>query len=335
VSVASARLGVVVIGRNEGERLLRCLASLSGAQARVVYVDSGSADASVASARAGGAQVVELSSDLPFSAARARNAGFERLLQLDAGLAWVQFIDGDCELLPAWWSALDRWLPGDPSVAVVCGRLRERRREASLYNRLCDLEWQAPAGLVPACGGNALMRVAAFRESGGFRSDMIAGEEPELCLRLRSAGWQILRLPSEMALHDAALRRFSEWWRRAIRSGHAYAECYALHGRAPVRFRARELRSILAFGLGLPALAFGLAIATDGLSLLALGAYGVLWLRVRGARLALGNERADASLYATFVVIGKWAEAAGVLRFAWDRLRGRRGKLIEFRRPAA
>jgi hypothetical protein len=288
----------------------------------------------VAAARARGAAVVELDTAAPFTAARARNAGFARLLELDPQAEWVQFVDGDCELVGDWWRAVERWLPGDPRVAVICGRRRERHPDASVYNRLCDLEWDTPVGSALACGGDALMRVAALRAVGGFDARLIAGEEPELCFRLRAAGHRIERIDAEMTLHDAALTRFSQWWRRALRAGHAYAENHALHGASPERFKARELRSVLLWGGALPALALGLAPATGGLSLAALGAYALLFARVRAAQLRAGRTPGDAARYAAFVVIGKFAQLAGVAWFRWNLARGRRADLIEYKRPA-
>src|SRR5947209_19431049 len=96
------KVGVVAVGRNEGERLRRCLASLQGQSAALVYVDSGSTDGSVAVARSFGASVVELDTSVPFTAARARNAGFDRLMAEHPDLAYVQFVDGDCEVDPDW-----------------------------------------------------------------------------------------------------------------------------------------------------------------------------------------------------------------------------------------
>ena len=61
-------------------------------------------------------------------------------------------------------------------VAAVCGRLRERFPDASVYNRLCDAEWDAPPGETRYCGGNAMLRLQALRAVGGFRDDVIAGE---------------------------------------------------------------------------------------------------------------------------------------------------------------
>ena len=49
---------------------------------------------------------------------------------------------------------------------------------------------------------------------GGFNPAVIAGEEPELCVRLRQAGWKIHRLDAEMTLHDAAMTSWRQWWKR-------------------------------------------------------------------------------------------------------------------------
>jgi len=325
------RIGVVAIGRNEGARLERCLDSAVGGERTVVYVDSGSTDASIANARRRGAEVVELSPREPFTAARARNAGFARLCEIDPSVEWVQFVDGDCEIVPAWWETIGRWLPGPSEVAAVCGRRRERHPEASIYSRLCDLEWETPIGAAKSCGGDALMRVAAFRSVGGFDARVIAGEEPELCFRLRARGFRIERLDSEMTLHDAAILRFAQWWRRALRAGHAYAENFALHGEPPERFRAREVGSILVWGAGLPIAALLAAPIVPVAPLVALVLYALLFVRIRRGRFAAGAAPRDAGLYAAFTVIGKWAEACGIAWYAWNRIRGRRTRLIEYK----
>jgi GT2 family glycosyltransferase len=219
-----ASIGVIVIGRNEGERLRRCLTSLETIRGRVVFVDSGSSDGSPDVARARGVEVVELSCDVPFTAARARNSGFEKLLSIDPGVEFAQFVDGDCEVDPQWIETAVLALQAQPTVAVVCGRRRERFPDASIYNRLCDMEWDTKPGEATECGGDAMFRIGPLREAGGYKADLIAGEEPELCVRLRAAGWKVVRLDAEMTLHDAAMTRFGQWWKRNVRNGHAYAE---------------------------------------------------------------------------------------------------------------
>jgi GT2 family glycosyltransferase len=328
----STPFGVVVIGRNEGERLARCLASLRGHPAALVYVDSGSSDGSPERARVSGADVVEVEPSAPFTAARGRNAGLERLAARHPGIELVQFVDGDCEVAPGWLEAAATYLAAHPAVAVVCGRRRERHPAASPWNQLADLEWDTPVGEAQECGGDAMMRVAALREAGGYRAAMIAGEEPELCLRLRRAGHRIVRLDRDMTFHDAALTRMGQWWRRAARAGHAYAECAWLHGGGPERFRVRELASALAWGAALPAAALLGAPFTKGASLLLLAGYAILWRRVYGHRLRAGNSPELARLYAAATVVGKLAQAQGALAFAWNRiLRRRASALIEYK----
>lgn len=312
-------VGAVVIGRNEGERLLACLRSLQGQVRRVVYVDSGSTDGSQAAAAALGAEVVVLDAGEPFTAARARNAGLRALAADPPG--FVQFVDGDCEVQPGWIATALAAFTEHPRAVVVCGRRRERFPEASVYNRLADREWDTPVGQALACGGDALMRHAAVAAVGGYRADLIAGEEPELCLRLRRAGGEVLRIPAEMTLHDAAMTRFAQWWRRSRRAGHAFAEGAALHGAPPDRHWVAETRRALLWGAVLP-----LAVVLAGLAHPAGWLLVLLW-PAQVARLARRGGRE----WAFFTVLGKLAEAQGALGYYIDRLRGRRRGLIEYK----
>jgi glycosyltransferase involved in cell wall biosynthesis len=333
--LSAETVGVVAIGRNEGERLRRCLASAVDRAAAVVYVDSGSTDGSVELARSLGAAVVELDLDIPFTAARARNAGLTALRRLHPEASLVQFVDGDCELVEAWLDAAVAAMLDAPKLAVACGRRCERHPDRSIYNRLCDLEWDTPVGPASACGGDALMRIEALDGVDGYDETLIAGEEPELCLRLAREGWTIHRLDHDMTIHDAAMTRFGQWWTRAARNGYAYGEGRARHGRAPERYRVHEVRSIIEWALLLPALAFALAWATWGVSLLLLLGYVALYVRVRRHRVERGDGPADATLYARYCVLGKFAEMTGVVRSWIDRRLGRRRRIMEYKRPTA
>src|SRR6266404_1026857 len=251
-AMISDDIGVVAIGRNEGERLIACLASIKSATNNVVYVDSGSTDGSAAAAERLGAFVINLDLTRPFTAARARNEGFTALKALKPDICFAQFIDGDCTLAQAWLDTAIGFMKQRKDVAVVSGRLRERHPTASVYNQLCDFEWDTPIGEAVACGGNALVRVEAFEAAGGFKPQMIAGEEPELCLRLRERGWKIWRLDAEMGLHDAAMTRFSQWWVRSVRFGYAMAEVSQLHSTSPLGIWRREMASSVFWGGLLP-----------------------------------------------------------------------------------
>jgi len=324
------RVGLVVIGRNEGDRLRQCLLSVMGKVAHIVYVDSGSTDGSIELARSLGVDVVELDLSTPFTAARARNAGFAHLLQKEAQIEFVQFVDGDCEVVEGWLDTALAQLEAQSNVAVVCGRRRERFPEQSFYNRLCDMEWDTPIGEATACGGDSMMRVEAFQQVGGFNSALIAGEEPELCVRLRQKEWKILRLDAEMTLHDAQMLHFSQWWKRALRAGHAYAEGASLHGREDGHWK-KESKSIWFWGCYLPVLAFGLAMPSGGLSLLLLLGYPALFSRIFIKQRRQNISSKHAALYAISCVLGKFAQVGGTLSFLRSKLLGTKSQLIEYK----
>ncbi|MBK7875219.1 MAG: glycosyltransferase family 2 protein [Planctomycetes bacterium] len=333
-------LGLVLIGRNEGERLRRALVATRGQFAASVYVDSRSTDGSVELARSFGIDVVELDLSVPFTAARARNAGFERLVAAHPEVALVQFVDGDCELDPRW---LDRGLlelERDPRLAVVAGRRRERHPDASVYNLLCDLEWDTPIGPGSDCGGDALMRVEAFRAVGGFDPALIAGEEPDLCTRLRARGLGVLRVDAEMTLHDAAMTRFGQWWKRAVRTGYTAAESWARQGSSIGARHRRHVFSALFFGACVPIAILGLlalpaSIAPWTPRLVAVGVlasgYGVIFLQILAARKRHGDPPRARRVYATFCLLGKLPELEGIVRYVLNRVRGRRARWIEYK----
>lgn len=327
---------IVIIGRNEGERLKRCLASLP-ARAHRIYVDSGSTDGSQDHARGLDVTVVDLDRTSGFTAARARNAGLAVVRQSATLPEFVQMIDGDCELDSCWINKAISALQAEPGLAVVFGRRRERFPERSVYNQQCDDEWNVPVGYAASCGGDALFRLAALTAVGDYNADLIAGEEPDLCLRLSRAGWKIKRLDAEMTLHDAALTRFSQWWRRARRSGHAYAEHVWRHGAQSIPSWRRQVSSILVWGLAIPLVAVALIIGWASgypTGLLALAAIAVYPLQVFRIALRQTKNGRPGFVYAALIVCGKFAELGGMARFHLSRLRGYAPRIIEYKNAA-
>jgi glycosyltransferase involved in cell wall biosynthesis len=319
------RLGVVVIGRNEGQRLITCLESISDATS-VTYVDSNSTDGSVEVALARGIDVVELDLSISFTAARARNAGLTRLLETAPDIEYVQFMDGDCELNARWTGVAVSFLKGNPDVAAVCGRLRERHPERSIYNWLCDQEWDGPTGEVRSFAGNVMMRVDALNGVGGYREDVIAAEEDELSVRLRAAGWRIWRLADEMALHDAAMMHFRQWWRRSSRAGYAFAQGAYLHGTPPERHFIRESRRAWIWGLLLPLFCIACTAAIPRLGWTIWLIYPMQFVRLTLKKSGPLGDRAGVAL---FQVLARFPEGLGQMMFWRDRLLERRPQLIE------
>ena len=322
--------GIVVIGRNEGDRLKVSLAAAVTQSRWVVYVDSGSTDDSVAVAHSLAVDVVELDPQRPFTAARARNAGWQHLFHQQPQVSYIQFVDGDCELIQGWCDRACAVLAVDKAIAVVCGRRRERYPEASVFNQLCDREWNTPIGDADACGGDAMVRVAALQQVRGYTEGLIAGEDPELCLRLRHQGWRIVRIDADMTWHDAAMFHFSQWWQRSMRGGHAYAEVSWRHRHGADPFWRRESGRVWVWGLGLPLFCLGLLLPTRGWSGGLLLAYSAQMVKIYwrdrpvfGSRMAL--------MGAFFYTLVKFPEVQGQIGFHLHQLQGSASQLIEYK----
>jgi GT2 family glycosyltransferase len=319
-------LGIVVIGRNEGQRLIDCLTQLTSYVGAIVYVDSGSTDGSIAAAKQLGVFAVSLDSAQPFTAARARNEGFAALIALKPNAGFVQFVDGDCELASSWLGTAMAFIVGRTDVAIVCGRRHERYPERSVYNLLCDIEWNTPIGETLACGGDFLVKVAAFKDVGGFQPQLMANEEPELCIRLRQKRWKIWRLDTEMTRHDAAMTRFKQWWRRAVRTGYGQAEISRLHLDIATSER-RQVASAVFWG-GLIPLAIGLGNLIHPLALVGVVIYPIQIIRIAIRR---GAAAPESWFYGLFVMIAKFAQLQGNLKYVWSHWRRRPVKPIEYK----
>ena len=327
-------VSVVVIGRNEGERLTRCLQSVAASQhpaggLEVIYVDSASADGSPQRAAALGAQVLEVHPQRPCAAA-GRNAGWRA-----AAAPLVLFLDGDTRLAADF---VNRALAefDDPKVAVVWGHRRELAPQASLFNRVLDLDWIYPPGVSEFCGGDALMRRGVLEETGGFDERLIAGEEPELCQRIRARGYTILHLDRAMTGHDLAMTRCGQYWRRALRAGYAYAEVADRFGAAGINLWRAEARRNRIHGALLLALAggglLGSLVARSLVPLVvALASVAGLALRTAHRVRWKSPEFTTRFLYGLHshrqqipILFGQW-------RYQRDRRAGRAGGLIEYK----
>jgi cellulose synthase/poly-beta-1,6-N-acetylglucosamine synthase-like glycosyltransferase len=320
-------IAAIAIGRNEGDRLVNCLKSLKANISFVIYVDSGSTDGSVQAAEQLGASVVALDASQAFTAPRARNTGYTTLRMMRPDIRFVQFIDGDCILEKNWLGAAAAFLAAHSDVAVVCGRRREQYPLASIYNRLCNMEWNTPVGEALSCGGDSLVRVDAFDAVGGFNAQLIGGEESELCLRLREDGWKIWRIDSEMTRHDAAIYRFGQWWRRTTRFGYGMMEVTRLHWHSSATVWKAELARTIFWGCILPvAIALGALIYSAVL-------FGALVYPIQIARIAIarGPGSSDSWLYALFVTLAKFAEFQGILTFCWRQFRRKSVAWIDYK----
>jgi glycosyltransferase involved in cell wall biosynthesis len=324
-----AQIAVVVIGRNEGERLRRCLDSLVEAKARIVYVDSGSTDRSVELATSRGVHVEHLDMTRPFSAARARNQGFSAVQRVFADAKYVQFVDGDCEVVAGWLNQGTALLERRPDVVATFGKLIERHPERSIYNHYAQMTWNPPAeGEVGMFGGNVMARVAAVSAIGGFREGIMDGEDQDLAIRLRSVGGKVWYTDTSMAIHDLDVHQFSRWWTRCMRDGYGNGQMAALHADSPGQPRRRDWIRSWFWGVALPVLSLASTIVAGPAGLLPLLLYALVFLRIYLRR----KEDCGRDLgYATLTIVGYFGSAVGQLKYLFDRLRGRSGAIIEYK----
>jgi GT2 family glycosyltransferase len=311
-------LGFVVIGRNEAAHLADCIGALPR-EKPIVYADSASTDDSLAIARAAGADVVALTAPPLLTAARGRNAGLARVLESAPDTRFVHMVDGDVVLDREWIGSAMAAITTNPRLAAVFGQLRERHPEASIYNRLCDREWRVPPGKVAACGGIALFRVDAIQQAGGYDDAIAAGEEPDLCLRMRALGWEIKCLPDAMGTHDAGLLHFGQWWRRARRGGHAFVEHVMRHWSRSDPNWVRQVLSIGLWGGAIPVLAVVLAFVAPAFALIPLGFWLVMVVRITIRERANFASFGDAFRNGVLTMTGKFAQLLGMFDFSSRR----------------
>lgn len=324
------RVSVVVIGRNEGERLVRCLESARPLGAELIYVDSSSTDGSPERAAALGARVLRVQPERP-SAAVGRNAGWRA-----ARGEFVLFLDGDTVLHPDFVRRALREFR-DPDVAVVWGHRRERDPAQSLYVRVLDLDWIYAPGDTAFCGGDALMRRSVLERAGGFDETLIAGEEPELCRRIRAPGYRIVHIDAPMTTHDLAIRSFRAYWQRAFRAGHAYAEVAQRFAASPDPLWQRESRRNLFHGAAVlvAPLAFAAACLVHPLAGVLLAALALLIVARSARRCAWkGGSLATRILYALHAHLQQVPILLGQLAYRRNRRRGVRQRLIDYKEPA-
>jgi GT2 family glycosyltransferase len=209
-------ISIVVVNWNRKELLRACLDSLQrqGEVAfEVIVVDNGSADGSAEMAEAEfGVRVIRNRENRGFCAAN--NQGIA-----GAQGDFVALINNDAEAAEGWLAALQRACSGAPDIGMAASKVlvwedpsridkaghlifpdgQNRGRgsgaaDRGQYDREEEVLW--PDGCA------ALYRKAMLDEIGGFDEDFFAyGDDAELGLRARIAGWRCVYTPQAVVRH--------------------------------------------------------------------------------------------------------------------------------------
>ena len=237
-------ISVIVIGRNEGERLAACFDSVRSALGvlshELIYVDSHSTDDSVSIARAHGARCFLLE-ETQTTAGLGRFAGTQ-----EARGEYLLFLDGDMYLQPGF---AQRALTAMASRGYdgVCGIRDDVYMQGDrVVSRRENYFGCTQERLAPEFGGAIFLRADALARCGGWSPDTIACEEAELHARLLDAGCRIGEIPVPMIVHTDAVRDsrgalgvlFS---RRRLGEGQAF-RCAMAHGRARAYVRHERVK---------------------------------------------------------------------------------------------
>ena len=332
-------ISVVVIGRNEGQRLARCFESIrsmpgfAANATELIYVDSNSKDGSPELAARYGARVIVLNAKRT-TAALGRNAGWRA-----ANGEFILFLDGDTILHPDFVNAALVPMLQDSSIVAVWGHRREIHPEASIYNRILDLDWVYAPGIAEFCGGDVLIRRSALEEVGGYDAELIAGEEPEMCRRMRSRGYRILHIDHPMTGHDLQITRFSQYWKHAARAGHAFAEISARFRASDDKFwDAERKRNLLRGGFWMGSFAVALIASVLVFSfipfLIWLALLLILSLRSAWKSRWKSQHLPALLLYGIHSHLQQIPICVGQITYSLDQRRGNRRTLIEYKEPA-
>jgi len=180
-------LSVVIPTLNEEEGIAACLESVFTACSdipgfEVIIVDSNSDDGTVDVAQEYPVTVLRLSPDERITPGAARYVG-----SAAACGDYILFVDGDMEIADDWLADARRFLSKNETVAGVGGYLNETDTDA--------------VKTVKTLNGVMLYDAEILAQSGGFDPDLYGYEDIELSFRLRSDGYELVKLPTVVATH--------------------------------------------------------------------------------------------------------------------------------------
>lgn len=199
------KLSVVVITRNQEWNIARLIQSVLDEtraldmDAEIVLVDSASTDGTISIATEFPIAAYCLSPNQRLTAAAGRFVG-----TLNTTGEYVQFLDGDMELIAGWLRSAINVLDTDPSIAAVGGRIVDLPMDTPVESHGDEPVPEAATSPydVGHAGGSAMYRRSVLDEVGTFNPFIYSDEEPELCIRIRyRGGYRVVRLDRPVVYH--------------------------------------------------------------------------------------------------------------------------------------
>ena len=201
-------LSVIIVNYNTSDFLVRCLTSVSCQSDRnieVIVVDNASQDASQDMIRKAFPWVKLIENDRNLGFARANN----QALKICRG-PYVYFLNPDTEVGHGAFGAMIDFMESHPEVALAGtkvlnpdGSLQssiekrypgQKHTRGELHGLKGDIAWVLGASMIAKRG--------VVEDLGRFdESFFLYGEEQDLCLRVRKAGWVIGYIPDAVVTH--------------------------------------------------------------------------------------------------------------------------------------
>lgn len=214
----NARVSILIKALNEEGKIARCLAAAVREAAtvggEVILTDSLSTDRTIEIARRFPVRIVQFESIDDCNCGAATQLGY----QFACG-EYLYLIDGDMELQPGFITLALDYLKTNPAVAGVSGLIIDTQiRTPADKQRVAQYTSISGAVYVNSLGGGGLYRHSAIDSVGYLANRWLkACEEAELGMRLKSAGWYLIRLPVPAVTHtghnESGLEMIFRLWR--------------------------------------------------------------------------------------------------------------------------
>jgi glycosyltransferase involved in cell wall biosynthesis len=262
-------VSVIIIGRNEAACIEKCLHSVFAAlkgvdDHEVIYVDSASEDDTVKVAGQFPIRILQLRREWRLSPAAGRYIGYQY-----ASGQFLAFVDGDTVVHPTWLAESCAFLRDNPEYGGVAGVLDKADLSAEGEGAVHAANYygqtaEEPLRNVITLGGIATYRRKAMQQAGTFNPYLPTGEECEVALRIRRAGYKLARLFTPMGTaHTLPPESVREIMRRSRAHLYDYGATlrYCLTNGFGFRFSIEQMQFFYTFVGGLLAVAIAVIVS--------------------------------------------------------------------------